>query len=179
MWTLLSTTCSSLTYWSRWFRPSFLHRCAARLSLHAGHVFFSRVSCGYGIRSCEFDWQIGSLNFVSAHWPADRIYFSSWIGHRGSYAKGKENDLSNWYSEFWFFSSSSSSSFSSLRIFCWFLLLFLFADHAELVPTSYPSHAFSFWSHGGRNGGWENILELTFLDIEVVSDMHNTQSRKY
>ena len=149
-------------------------------SLHAGHVFFSRVSCGYGIRSCHLWVWVANWfteNFVSAHWPTDRIYFSSWIGHWGSYAKGRENDLSNWYSELWFFSSSSSSS--SLRIFCWFLLLFLFADHGELVPTSYPSHAFSFWSHGGRNGGWENILELTFLDIELVSDMHNTQSRKY
>lgn len=82
-------------------------------------------------------------------------------------------------SEFWFFSSSSSSS-SSLRIFCDSCCLFLFADHGELVPTSYPSHAYSFWSHGGRSGGWEkNILELTFLDIELVSDMHNMQSRRY
>jgi len=124
----------------------------------------------YSSRECRVDMASGP-----AH--SDRIYFSSWIGHWGSYAKGRENDLSNWYSELWFFSSSSSSS--SLRIFCWFLLLFLFAYHGELVPTSYPSHAFSFWSHGGRNGGWENILELTFLDIELVSDMHNTQSRKY
>lgn len=82
-------------------------------------------------------------------------------------------------SEFWFFSYSSSSS-SSLRIFCDSCCLFLFADHGELVPTSYPSHAYSFWSHGGRSGGWEkNILELTFLDIELVSDMHNMQSRRY
>jgi len=50
-------------------------------SLHAGHVFFSRVSCGYGIRYCEFDWQIGSLKTLylkTLYLPTDpRIGYTS------------------------------------------------------------------------------------------------------
>jgi triphosphoribosyl-dephospho-CoA synthetase len=31
----------------------------------------------------------------------------------------------------------------------------------------------------GVQDGKKNILELTFLDIELVLDMHNMQSRRY